>query len=74
MKKADSTTLCLICNLTAWLIFSAFAAAVILHFISLWLIRIPLILAAALGLAYFEQWVFSRFVNKAVEHFMSGRK
>ena len=70
MKPNTKANIYVFTNMFVWIIMSILAVFIIRHYIRILLLRIVLSIAAVIGLAYFEERIFCRYVGKIVAFFL----
>lgn len=70
MKPNTKANIYVFTNMFVWILMSILAFFIIRRFIRIFFFRIVLSIAAVIGLAYFETWVLSRFVNRIAAFFL----
>lgn len=70
MKPDNKANVYVAANMFTWIILCAIAITLIVYFISRWILSNVLSIAAVIGLAYFEERIVSRVVNRIVAFFL----
>ena len=70
MKPNTKANIYVVANMITWIIFCVIAIVLIFHFVSGGILPIMLSIAAVIGLAYFEERILSRVVNRSVAFFL----
>ena len=73
MKPNTEVNIYVFSNLAAWIILCLIAVKLICYFVTAWIFRGILSIAAVIGLLYFEERIFSRVVCRIVDFFLHGK-
>lgn len=73
MKRNTKRNIYLFSNLLSWILLSTIAFLIIFNFIEVMILRVILLLVSVIGLAYFEERIFSRVVNLIVSFFLNDK-
>ena len=69
MNGHNKVNIYLVSNLCAWLLLSLVMMMAIFHFIGAWILRLILTTVLCIGLAFFEEKILSRIINRIVALF-----
>jgi predicted PurR-regulated permease PerM len=70
MKPNTKANIYVVANMITWIIFCVITIVLIFHFVLGGILPILLSIAAVIGLAYFEERILSRVVNRSVAFFL----